>query len=335
MVDATPTIQHVVSSTYGYIRMVNCYADTTKFSGSNIQYIDSDISSTKATVNHATYGNANLKTVLDTKASQASVDDVPTVAEFNARTRPTAEYSTLTADQILNAAIDDWANDNGTLGQRIVTTGQNTSTIQAAVTSASHGNSALKTLIDDVPTVAEMNARTLASASYSTLTAAQVNAEADQALVDAGYTAARAAKLDNLDMPVSDVEGGGGTIIPVNQIPVPLERTFILRSTPNGLRGEVPIVRSVGENQLFAVDFRHDLPANGRLVSLDEVTDISGSTGGIEISEDEEDQGVDPSQAKFKIELFEAGTYEIRVTASYDDSDGGGTSQGIVTLIVR
>jgi hypothetical protein len=56
----------------------------------------------------------------------------------------------------------------------------------------------LDTQLADLPTVAEFEARTIAAASYSTLTAAQVNTEADTALTDAGVTSARQAKLDEV-----------------------------------------------------------------------------------------------------------------------------------------
>jgi hypothetical protein len=47
-----------------------------------------------AIASHVTHGNAAIKTALDLKASQSSVDDVPTTAEFNARTLAAASYGT-------------------------------------------------------------------------------------------------------------------------------------------------------------------------------------------------------------------------------------------------
>jgi hypothetical protein len=131
------------------------------------------------------------------------------------------------------------------------------------------------------------------------------------------------------------ITSSGGLVIPVNQVPVPLVRTWILKPSDEGLEGELPLVRTVGENQTFAVDFRNDLPNNGRLVSLDTATVVSGPENGIEISAVEEDRGVDRSQAKFKINLIAVGTYVIAVQVTYEASDGGGTSEGSVTLIVR
>jgi hypothetical protein len=129
-----------------------------------------------------------------------------------------------------------------------------------------------------------------------------------------------------------DADIQAGVTIPVVQVPVPASRTWVLKQTGDGLRGELPIVRSVGDSQLYACDFRHDLPNNGRLISLDSIA-VEGTENGISI--DSQDQGVDRSAAKFKIEALIAGTYVITVTASYDDSDGGGVSIGDVTLIVK
>lgn len=214
---------------------------------------------------------------------------------------------------------------------------------------------------------------------FNDLSAAQVNAEVDTAIVDADLATATQVTdlgvdlgqlgqslneaIDDLpsagqnadavwdepkaghatantfgafvDSKISEVEGGGGgggVEVPVNQVPVPPSRTWILKHTSDGLRGEMPLVRNVGEHQLFAVDFRRDLANNGRLVSIESI-EVDGTDGGIVI--DEEDRGVDRSEAKFVIELVEAGTYIITVSAEYDDSDGGGTSSGSVTLIVK
>lgn len=142
-----------------------------------------------------------------------------------------------------------------------------------------------------------------------------------------------AAATNSIDDKIDSVEsGGGGVTIPVIQIPVPATRTWILKHTDDGLRGELPIVRSIGEHQPFAVDFRNDLPNNGRLISLDSI-DFVGPDGGIVI--DDDDRGVDRSQAKIVLQLLEAGTYVITLSVEYDDSDGGGTSIGSVTLIVK
>ena len=132
------------------------------------------------------------------------------------------------------------------------------------------------------------------------------------------------------------VTGSGGVVIPVNQVPVPSDRTWVLKPTSSGLRGELPITRTLVESGLaYAIDFRNDLPNNGRLTNVDAIDVISGPVGGVVISSITEDRGLDRSQAKCKIDLVMVGTYEIDCQVTYSDSDGGGTSQGTVTLIVK
>jgi hypothetical protein len=173
-------------------------------------------------------------------------------------------------------------------------------------------------------------------------TQTSANAAATQATAAATSAATIENKLPSknylagTDNPTGDIEvEGDGAAIPVNQVPVPVERTWILKATSDGLKGELPLNRVAGENQPFAIDFRNDLPVNGRLTSLDDIVVVSGPSGGIEISDDEDDRGVDRAQVKCKINLVEAGTFEIVCAVSYDDSDGGGTSEGVVTLVVR
>lgn len=107
----------------------------------------------------------NLNATVSSRASQTSVDDVPTVAEFNARTLVAAGYATATA-------------------------------------------------VDDLPTVAEFNARTLAAASYATATAVDdlpTNAElAARTLLAASYATAAAlavtdGKVDTVDTVVDGI----------------------------------------------------------------------------------------------------------------------------------
>jgi hypothetical protein len=191
---------------------------------------------------------------------------------------------------------------------------------------ASIGSRASQTSVDTV----DENIDTVVSRLPDTLSLANINSQVDTAIADVGLTTTVTGRIDAA---VSSVSGGGGITIPVNQVPVPIDRTWILKATANGLFGELPLIRVVGEEQLFAIDFRHDLPNNGRLISLDAISVVSGTEGGVLI--DEEDQGVDRSQAKLKLSLVTAGTYIITAQVTYDDSDGGGTSEGSVTLIVR
>jgi hypothetical protein len=186
--------------------------------------------------------------------------------------------------------------------------------------------------ISAIPSAVRTNLAT--ELSYLDSNVSDAISEAHTAGVSAGQANATALSIadvidTNLDAKVSGINAA--IAIPVNQIPVPASRTWILKSTGSGLRGELPLFRSAGENQPFAVDFRNDLATNGRLLSLDSVSIVSATTdGGIVISDDEDDQGVDRSQAKIKIHCITAGTYVIELEATYDHGDG--IAQ--VTLIV-
>jgi hypothetical protein len=138
---------------------------------------------------------------------------------------------------------------------------------------------------------------------------------------------------------IDDVEGGGGTIIPVNQVAVPKSRTWILERTGNGLEGVLPIGASIGEGeQVFAIDFAKDLPTNGRLVDVVSVEPYYAE--GEEEPEDPvvtidaESFGVDKALAKFKATPESVGSVTLRVVVSYGDQDGGGTAVAFVTLPV-
>jgi len=178
-----------------------------------------------------------------------------------------------------------------------------------------------------------------ATAIAPTLSAVQNSAgSADAAATNAAIdTAAIKLKTDQLDFTgtagaLKSQSTNPSVTIPVIQVPVPASRTFVLKQTSQGLRGELPIVRTVGESQLMAIDWRTDLPNNGRLVSLDDIQ-FTGTAGGIVI--DAINQGVDRSESKFMVECVIAGTYTITAQVTFDDSDGGGTSIGEVTLIVK
>jgi hypothetical protein len=229
----------------------------------------------------------------------------------------------------------------------------------------------------DAPTNAEMTARTLASASYATSSALataqssltaiaddvssdlpdQINAVseavatvADQTnqlvFVDGKVNAIAEATLseDNIEDIADAVadqvgSGGGASTRPVNQVPVPMSRTWILKPVEGeGLVGEVPLTITTSDTgKLYAVEYRNDVVNNGRLLRIISVELISGSEDGIALGDDIEDvdfYGVDRSQAKFKITPITAGKYVFGVTAEYDGAEGGGESYGEVTLIV-
>lgn len=139
---------------------------------------------------------------------------------------------------------------------------------------------------------------------------------------------------------IDDIEGGGGAIIPVNQEVVPTSRKWVLVESDEGLVGELDRVLPVGDSKTFAVDFKVDLPTNGRLVSIDSIVVVDDDgvevvdEGGVEFAESEPDRGVDKSEARFKITAAESGTYRIKIGVSSRSGDGLDASTGIVTLVV-
>ena len=118
---------------------------------------------------------------------------------------------------------------------------------------------------------------------------------------------------------------------PVSQIPIPDSRTFKLRSTPKGLVGESRRAVQVGETKTFAVDFREDLAANGRIISAHAPTIKTGTSGGVTFGTPSKDKTL----AKFDITGVTAGTYVLNLAVSYDSSDGGGLAEGDITLVVN
>jgi len=130
----------------------------------------------------------------------------------------------------------------------------------------------------------------------------------------------------------------GGATIPVNQVPVPKSRTWVLKQTDDGLVGELPrAVKLGGGSKLYSIEWAIDLATNGRLIDFNSAAIQSGTAGGLTFGpdvEDVDDFGVDRSQAKLRITPVTVGTYTIRVSVDRDDSDGGGTAEADVVLIV-
>ena len=120
----------------------------------------------------------------------------------------------------------------------------------------------------------------------------------------------------------------------VSQVPVPPARRWVLKQSSNGLVGEVELAAHVGESKTYSVDFRNDLATNGRVTEILSIEILEGEEEGVVLSEEDADQGVDKSEAKFVIETVTAGTYVIKVKVAFDDSDGGGEAIGFVTLVV-
>lgn len=131
----------------------------------------------------------------------------------------------------------------------------------------------------------------------------------------------------------ADVAAVSVSPTPVSQVPVPIVRTWRIKATSTGLIGEETRVLRVGDTRLFAADFLKDLPTNGRLIDCAFAID-DGTAGGITFASTATDPGVDKTQAKVSITGVTAGDYEIAVTATYQDADGGGTSTALVALKV-
>ncbi len=131
---------------------------------------------------------------------------------------------------------------------------------------------------------------------------------------------------------IADIDAGG--TIPVNQVPIPPSRTFDLIPKSSGLVGNKAKGLAVGDSQPFAWDFAKDLPTNGRLVSVDSVTIVDGTTGGLTFANSDNDPGVDKTLGKVTINAVTADTYTVRMTATYQDGEGGGTRSGDVEIVV-
>jgi hypothetical protein len=93
---------------------------------------------------------------------------------------------------------------------------------------------------------------------FNDLSAAQANAEAETVLAVVGVTSTVTGRIDvatstrasqssanTISEKIDDPNGG--RLVPVSQVPVPMERTVVLKHTPDGLRGEVPLHRVVGD----------------------------------------------------------------------------------------
>lgn len=133
--------------------------------------------------------------------------------------------------------------------------------------------------------------------------------------------------------------GGGGAVIPTNQTRIPPARKWTLKlDGDEGLIGDKTIAIKGLSPKTFSVDFAIDLATNGQLTGIDEVRIITVDGEDVEddsgLTFDDDWQGVDRSEAKLKITPVAEATYEIAVTVSYDDNDGGGSATGIVTLKV-
>lgn len=115
-------------------------------------------------------------------------------------------------------------------------------------------------------------------------------------------------------------EGGGTILTDVDQEPVPTSRVFDLIPTEDqGLISENPKSIVIGADpNTYAVDFKVDMPTNGRIATVSAPTIASGTSGGITFA----NLGRDKSQAKFRPTAVTAGEYEVEVEVTY--TTGGG-----------
>ena len=160
-----------------------------------------DLQAALAVLESVTYGNSALKTILDTKASQSSVDavdnfidteigtlqtsidDVPTVSEFNARTVASGTYATSTALNTIDDLLDTEIGSilTGLADVPTVAEFEARSIVSANYATASALDAvdnyvdteigSLTTAVADIPTVAEFEARSIVSANYATASA--------------------------------------------------------------------------------------------------------------------------------------------------------------------
>lgn len=109
-----------------------------------------------------------------------SIADIPTVAEFEARTLLAAAYFDASTDTVTVGT------NNDKTGYSLTTAPLDAAGVRTAVGLAAAN---LDTQLADIPTVAEFNARTITSASYATATAlATMQTDVSAILVDTGTT---------------------------------------------------------------------------------------------------------------------------------------------------
>lgn len=279
--------------------------------------------------------------------------DIPTVAEFNARTVTAATYATASALSTVDGIVDNiftgmeldgsvyrWttnALEQGPSGGG--GGGASVEDIVAGVWEADPTDYAAGTMGGDV--MKNTDSITLDNTALDDMWSRWMNtATSDTGSGEYGrafhYIASAFSSLGvfSTNALQNAPAGEGGFTIPVNQVAVPSARTWLLVETDEGLRGEESLSMKVGESKVFAIDFRKDLPTNGRLSDVDAIAIETGTSGGVTFANTATDPGVDKTQAKSTITAVTAGTYEIGCDVNYQSGDGGGVSKGVVTLIV-
>lgn len=266
-----------------------------------------------------------LDLILDARASQASVDGVPTTAEFDARTILAADYF----------VVGDY------------TAPLNAAGIRTAVGLATAN---LDTQLADIPTVAEFNARSILAADYfiasdytAPLTAAQTQTEAEDAL--AAYDAATGAEVAavkaetalifedtgiTLPAAIDGIEGGGGGGPSTRDLKIAAENdTWDMVQRAGGIRSLNPVTIYQGETKKFSFDCKAILATSDVMADMTAPTSSVANLTPTKI-------GVGPTWASVDVACgaaVAAGTYTIRTTIETDETTGPQLLIGTITVL--
>jgi hypothetical protein len=217
----------------------------------------------------------------------------------------------------------------------------------ATITNGTYGAAATKTALDAVAasaSAAASSASTAATQSSGANTkAANIQGRIPDALEDGRIKSTGEFTVTSEQVEaIADrlvLAGVGVVITPVSQVAVPLNRTWRLKNTTDGLKGESRINKTLSDtNLVYAIDFAADLPTNGRVVEILEVEVVDGDADGITLGDDLSniaDYGVDRSKAHVRISPVTAGTYTLGVTVQVAGDQGGGESYGEVVIKFR
>ena len=141
-------------------------------------------------------------------------------------------------------------------------------------------------------------------------TAAIADAVLDEAL--SGHASAGTAGAA-----ISDASLGAGTPTDIDLDPVPTGRRIVLVESPTlGLVGEATEPLVVGTARRMSIDFRNDMAANQKILTVGTPTINTGTEGGVTMA----DLGRDHTEAKITFTPVTAGTYIINVPVNYTGS---------------
>lgn len=204
--------------------------------------------------------------------------------------------------------------------------------INSIVGSITYGNSALKTLIDAKASQASLDS-VATDASGANTKSANIQTRLPTTLVDGKMDSTASITLEPEDIQTiaEDIseELGEVSLTDADQEPVPGSRTVALVHTANeGLKYNKTIsLRPIGEPATIAVDFAADMPANGRIATVDSVAISSGTAGGLTFGT----SGRDYTKAKLRITPVTSGTYLVTVQVTYTTNT---SNQGVIRIVV-